>query len=137
VTARYLIDTNIASAAINDGSGPVARYIRNLAADALVTSVIVAGELRFGAAKKGSSALATRIENLLSYLPVLPIDIAVTSHYAAIRKSLELKGTPIGQNDLWIAAHARAADLVLVTDNVGEFGRVDGLQIENWLRGGA
>jgi tRNA(fMet)-specific endonuclease VapC len=81
--------------------------------------------------------LATRIENLLSYLPVLPIDIAVTSHYADIRKSLELKGTPIGQNDLWIAAHARAADLVLVTDNVGEFGRVEGLQIENWLRGGA
>lgn len=131
---RYLIDTNIASAAISDSSSIVARRIVGLASDAVVTSVIVAGELRFGAAKKGSSALKARIEQLLSLIPVLPIDSDVTHYYGSIRTSLEQRGTPIRQNDLWIAAHGLARDLILVTDNVSEFGRVDGLQIENWLR---
>jgi tRNA(fMet)-specific endonuclease VapC len=134
VSWQYLIDTNIASAAISESGGIVARRIVGLASDAVVTSVIVAGELRFGAAKRGSRALTARIEQLLSLVPVLPIDSDVTHHYATVRTSLEQRGTPIGQNDLWIAAHALARNLILVTDNVSEFGRVDGLQIENWLR---
>lgn len=137
MTARYLVDTNIASAAISDGAGSVARLISSLDSKSVVTSVIVAGELRFGAAKKGSAALTERVEQLLNMLTVLPIDTDTTHHYANIRTSLERAGRPIGQNDLWIAAHARAHDLILVTDNVGEFSRVDGLQIENWLREGS
>lgn len=134
MTARYLIDTNIASAAIKDGHGPVARHVTALPADAVVTSAIVAGELRFGAAKKTSAALTARVENLLALMPVLPVDEAVSHHYGDIRANLSQAGHVIGQNDLWIAAHARAVGLILVTDNVAEFSRVEGLRIENWLR---
>ena len=97
------------------------------------TSIIVAGELRFGARKRGSERLTERVEQLLEVIPVLPLDAEVDHHYASIRLALEQAGTPIGPNDLWIAAQARAAGLCLVTDNIGEFGRVVDLRVENWL----
>lgn len=71
---------------------------------------------------------------VLSALDVLPIDAAADHCYAGIRLTLERAGTPIGANDLLIAAHALALDLTLVTDNIGEFRRVPGLRVENWLR---
>lgn len=63
----------------------------------------------------------------------LPLDDAVISHYCATRLALERIGKPIGPNDLFIAAHALALDLPLVTDNLREFSRVPGLRVENWL----
>jgi tRNA(fMet)-specific endonuclease VapC len=70
---------------------------------------------------------------LLEVLDVLPLDIDTDSHYAEIRVKLEAAGTPIGPNDLLIAAHARSLDLILVSANVREFSRVPGLSVENWL----
>ena len=67
-------------------------------------------------------------------LTVVPLDAEAAHHYADIRAVLERRGTPIGANDLWIAAQARALGAVLVTDNVRELGRVDALKIDNWLQ---
>lgn len=71
---------------------------------------------------------------LLSALEILPLEAPTDRHYAQLRHHLALRGTPIGPNDLLIAAHALAADLKLVTANVGEFSRVPGLKVENWLQ---
>ena len=98
-------------------------------ADDIGVSIIVAAELRYGCAKKGSSTLLRRVEQFMSAVPVLPFDAA----YGAIRAALEKDGVPIGRKDLLIAAHAQALDATVVTANVGEFGRVAGLRVENWL----
>jgi tRNA(fMet)-specific endonuclease VapC len=96
--------------------------------------VIVACEVRFGAAKSGSRRLAKRLDQLLQEITQLPLEPPVARHYADIRAHLERRGTPIGPNDLFIAAHARALDAVLVTDNEREFSRVPRLSVENWRR---
>jgi tRNA(fMet)-specific endonuclease VapC len=74
-----------------------------------------------------------RVESLLGSLEVLPLDQASDHHYAEIRSHLDRTGKPIGPNDLLIAAHALALDLILVTDNVDEFARAPSLPLENWL----
>ena len=71
---------------------------------------------------------------MLGAIDTLPFDSPLTSIYGSIRTQLELAGTPIGGNDLLIAAQALALDLTLVTDNDKEFSRIDGLRVENWLR---
>jgi tRNA(fMet)-specific endonuclease VapC len=97
------------------------------------TSLIVACELRYGAHKKGSQALLTKVEQLLDAITVLPLEDIAVQHYAEIRVELERKGLPIGGNDLLIAAHARALGLTMVTANVKKFSRVSELTVENWL----
>lgn len=99
----------------------------------MCTSIVVACELRYGAAKKGSRRLSTRVDELLSAVEVLPIDRGVDAKSGEIRAALEKAGAPIGANDYLIAAHALAAELTLVTDNIVEFSRVPGLTVENWL----
>lgn len=134
---RYLLDTNILSDLIKNPQGGVAKRIGNLSPtehDALATSIIVAGELRYGAAKRGSAQLTDRVERLLDSFDVLPAEADVDRQYGHLRVDLEKRGITIGANDLWIAAHALAIDAVLITDNVVEFERVTGLRIENWLR---
>lgn len=130
---RYLLDTNVLSALIRQPQGPVAAILARRGYGSICTSIIVAAELRFGARKLGSSNLAARVEDLLSSMPVIPLTQGVDRHYADIRLHLEQAGTPIGPNDLLIAAHALDAGLVLITDNVDEFSRVIGLRVENWL----
>ena len=130
---RYLLDTNILSDLIRDPQGTVARRISLVGEGTVCTSVIVAAELRFGAEKSGSSKLADRVDLLLSALNVLPLESPADRHYGEVRQQLTRRGTPIGPNDLLIASHALAADLTVVTANEGEFSRVPGLRIENWL----
>jgi tRNA(fMet)-specific endonuclease VapC len=130
---RYLLDTNSMSDLIRHPGGKVARRFAVVGEPVVCTSIIVACELRFGAAKKGSPELSTRIDQLLASFNVLPLDRESDRHYAEIRAHLNRKGQPIGSNDLLIAAHTLALDLILVTDNVDEFARVPGLSIENWL----
>lgn len=130
---RYLLDTNCISDLIRHPGGKVARRFAVVGEPLVCTSIIVACELRFGAAKKGSSELSIRIDQLLASFNVLPLDREADRHYAEIRTYLSRQGQPIGSNDLLIAAHALALDLILVTDNVDEFARVPGLSIENWL----
>lgn len=98
------------------------------------TTVVVAAELRFGLAKGSSARTSERVERLLSEIRIVPFAEPADRIYAAIRAELERKGTPIGANDLWIAAQALHDGSVLVTDNVKEFGRVPKLKVENWLR---
>ncbi len=134
---RYLLDTNILSDLLKNPDGKVARKIASLSADerkSLATSIIVAAELRYGATKSGSSALATRVDQLLRAIEILPLRPDADEHYGAIRTQLEKTGNIIGANDLLIAAHVLALDAILVTDNVREFKRVKGLRVENWLR---
>lgn len=97
-------------------------------------SLITYGELEFGALKSSHTARAMAIlEELTQYIPVIPIEQSTATHYAQIRQSLENKGTPIGNNDVWIAAHARALGYTLVSNNTKEFSRVEGLVLENWV----
>jgi len=133
VARRYLLDTNILSDLIRNPRGAVAHKIESRGEMAICTSIIVAGELRYGAEKKGSSSLSNRVEDLLAAIEVLPFEEDADRHYAAIRRDLTRAGQPIGPNDLLIAAQARAMDMILVTANTGEFSRVPGLQVENWI----
>jgi len=107
-------------------------HLRRVGDDRVCTSIIVASELRFGAVRRNLSRLSAAVERILSALPVLALEGPADEHYASIRNDLKRLGTPIGPNDLLIAAHARAFGLVLVTENEDEFGRVSDLVVENW-----
>ncbi len=131
---RYLLDANIISNLIRFPDGLAMQRMEHFGGSVVCTSVIVAAELRFGAAKRGSAQLKARIEGALSRMPVLSWKPPADAAYADIRAHLERTGRPIGGNDLFIAAHALALDCVLVTDNMAEFERVPGLRCENWLR---
>jgi tRNA(fMet)-specific endonuclease VapC len=134
VPVLYLLDTNTLSHLIRQPQGPVAERIAEVGEVNILTSVIVACELRYGAAKRGSRRLTKQVEAVLGALTVRPLESDVERAYASIRLALEKKGTPIGANDMLIAAHARALGAVCVTDNVAEFKRVPTLKVENWLR---
>ncbi len=131
----WMLDTNILSALIKNPSGPVSDRLAMVNPETVCTSIVVACELRFGALKRGSAPLQNRVDALLSNLTVLALDGEADRHYADIRLLLEKAGTPIGSHDLFIAAHARSADLTLVTHNLREFKRVPGLAVESWLDG--
>jgi tRNA(fMet)-specific endonuclease VapC len=130
---RYLLDTNILSDLVRNPQGVVTRQITKLGEDTVCTSIIVACELRFGAAKKGSAQLTEQLELILEALPILPLEAGADSIYGEVRAALEKAGQPIGPNDLLIASQALALGLTLVTDNIREFERVPGLRLENWL----
>ena len=129
----YLLDTNIISDLVRNPHGRGADKIAAVGEDAIATSVIVAAELRFGAAKKGSPALSDRIAAILDTLAVLPLEPPADAAYGRLRAKLEQEGTPIGANDMLIAAHALAVGRILVTANASEFARVAGLETVNWL----
>ena len=128
----YLVDTDTLSAPVRDPAGAVARRIASVGEEAVATTPIVAGELRFGALRSGSAPLVARVEGLLARLQVLPLDDQVARSHADVRRALERVGTPIGPNDLWVAAHALAAERVVVTGNVRAFHRVSALAVEDW-----
>jgi tRNA(fMet)-specific endonuclease VapC len=131
---RFLLDTNILSDLIRHPRGAVASRIAQLGTDAICTSIIVAAELRYGAAKKGSPKLAHQLEAVLSGLEVLPWDAPADEAYGHLRAALERSGRLIGPNDLLIAAQCLDQGATLITDNEREFRRVEGLTVENWLR---
>lgn len=131
---RHLLDTNIVSDLVRNPQGRAAHRIAEVGEAAVCTSIIVTAELRFGAAKKGSDQLRSRLERVLERLDILPFERPADAAYADIRAQLERAGVPIGGNDMLIAAHAIALGYALVTDNEREFSRVDGLSVLNWLR---
>ena len=133
-TLRYLLDTNILSDLIRYPQGKVAAQISKAGEDSVCTSIIVAAELRYGAVKSNSAKLAERIHLILSALEILPLETPADQQYAVIRDHLARQGNPIGPNDLLIAAHALSNNLTVVTANTGEFSRVPGLKVENWLQ---
>ena len=129
----WMLDTNILSDLIRNPRGPLVQRLGSTEPDAICTSIVVACEIRFGAKRKGSDVLKSRVEQLLGTLTILPLDEPADLHYADIRAALELAGTPIGNHDLFIAAHARSRGVTLVTHNVREFERVPGLRVQDWL----
>lgn len=130
---RYLLDTNICiSIAKNTPQAVRERFARHAAAE-LAMSVITLGELRFGAEKSAARerALST-IHQVEGLIQVVPLPKSAGQHYGQIRAALGRQGQPIGNNDLWLAAHARAEGWILVTNHEREFVRIEGLQVENW-----
>lgn len=131
---RHLLDTHIFIAALN-GRSEVRTRLQRLPLADLLLSPVVLGELELGVAKSAwPERNRARLADVVQHLTVVPLDAGAAHHYADIRAVLERRGTPIGANDLWIAAQARALGAVLVTDNVRELGRVDALKIDNWLQ---
>jgi tRNA(fMet)-specific endonuclease VapC len=131
---RYLLDTNIVSDLVRNPQGIIARHIRKIGEAQVCTSIIVAAELRYGAAKKGSERLSVQLESVLGALEIVPFEAPADAVYGLLRAELERIGRSIGANDLLIAAQALALGYSIVTDNEKEFARVPGLRRENWLR---
>ena len=129
----YLLDTNILSDLVRHPQGRIAQCIAAVGEASVCTSMIVASEMRFGVAKRGASKLAAQVEAILAVMEVLPFDVPADREYAKVRLYLEQAGTPVGPNDMLIAAHALATEATLVTANVSEFSRIPGLRLENWL----
>lgn len=130
---RYLLDTNIISDLVRHPNGKAAKRIARAGESNVCTTIVVAAELRYGCAKSGSARLSKAVDELLAEIEVLPLEPPVDAEYGRLRAALEAAGTPIGGNDLLIAAHARAIDATVVTANIQEFRRVRGLKVENWL----
>jgi tRNA(fMet)-specific endonuclease VapC len=133
MAVRYLLDTNICIYIAKHNPPAVrARFARHTA-DELAMSVVTLGELRHGAEKSQAREKALiALNRLEAGIQVAPLTESVGQHYGQIRAALERAGRPIGNNDLWIAAHARAEGWILVTNNERESSRVAGLQVENW-----
>jgi tRNA(fMet)-specific endonuclease VapC len=130
---RFLLDTNICIYIRHSRPEQVLRRFRKLRPGEAALSVITYGELLYGAAKSAQRAGALeRLRELVQFLPSLPLPEIAAETYGTIRAELETKGEIIGNNNLWIAAHALAAGLTLVTNNEKEFRRVRGLKLQNW-----
>ena len=130
---RYLLDTNICIYVAKRRPPAVARRFAKLPAGSVGMSTITYGELRFGAEKSERRTQSLDIlRGFAEIVPVIALTPVVGETYGRLRAELERAGKPIGNNDLWIAAHALALGVVLVTNNTREFKRVSGLAVENW-----
>jgi len=130
---RYLLDTNIVSDLVRNPQGRVAQHIRTVGEHWVCTSIIVAAELRYGAAKGQSARLTAQLETVLGALEIISFEVPADAVYGTLRARLERSGRPIGGNDLLIAAQALALGCTVVSDNEGEFAQIAGLSHVNWL----
>ena len=134
MAARFLLDTNICIYIHRRRPGKVLARFQKLEPGDFAISVITWGELLYGAEKSKQRKKALEIlAEFKTFVPVLPIPESAGNTYGIIRASLESMGQPIGNNDLWIAAHAKAAGLTIVTNNEREFRRIAGLKVQNWV----
>ncbi len=133
---RFLLDTNVLIYIRQKRPPNILRRFARLQSGETALSVITYGELLYGV-ERAQNNLAARatLEELVSLIPVLPLPQSAGQAYGQIRASLASKGQLIGNNDLWIAAHALTSELILVTNNTREFDRVSGLKVENWSTG--
>jgi len=132
---RYLLDTNICIYIRRERPQGVVDRFRTLAPGSTAISVITYGELIYGACKSPEPGKAISIlQELVALIPVLPMVPDVGKAYGVIRSDLAARGEVIGNNDLWIAAHAKCLGITLVTNNEREFRRVKDLAVENWVK---
>ena len=132
---RYLLDTNICIYVVNNRPEAVRRRFAAAAAGDVGMSVVTYGELIWGAhASAKARENLQRLRAFARLVPALELPSEAAEHYGEIRAALQKAGALIGPNDLWIAAHARAAGLTLATNNEREFKRVSDLKIDNWAR---
>jgi tRNA(fMet)-specific endonuclease VapC len=130
----FMLDTNMCIYVINERDPSLSRHFE-AHADALCISSICFAELAYGVAHSGRVKDNRReLAAFVKDLAILPFDQAGAEHYGDIRHALTKKGSPIGANDLLIAAHARSIDATLVTNNEREFRRVPKLSVNNWLK---
>jgi tRNA(fMet)-specific endonuclease VapC len=133
VAARFLLDTNICIYIRRRRPPAVLARFRQLQPGEAVLSVITYGELVYGVERSQFREQARgQLAELVSLLPVIGLPMRAGDFYGSIRATLAAEGDMIGNNDLWIAAHAKAAGLILVTNNEREFRRIAGLEIQNW-----
>ena len=132
MSLRYLLDTNIVSFHIRKSSAALQRHLKTVSAAQVGLSVVTEMELRYGLARNPALRIAPLVESFLSGITIVPIDSAVAKEYAKARHRLDTKGSPIGPLDLMIAAHALALGTILITNNLREFRRIDGLRCEDW-----
>lgn len=131
MTLRFMLDTDTVSYALR-GIGQVShRLLERLPSECCVSSISVA-ELRFGAAKRKSRKLTGLIDTFIGSVSVVPFDEIAATTFGQIAAALLAKGSPIGDFDTLIAAHARSLHLTLVTNNLKHFSQVEGLRVENW-----
>lgn len=131
---KYLLDTNICIYIAKKKPENVMKRFEKLDVGEIAMSIITYGELLYGAKKSQFPDQAhEKLVALTTLIPALSLNNDVAEHYSDIRANLEKMGKPIGNNDLWIAAHARALDAILVTNNLREFDRIPNLKKENWV----
>ena len=132
---KYVLDTNICIYIAKENPVQVLQRFKTLSPGVVGMSLITHAELLYGAAKSNNpQKTQLLVAQLTELIPVLPIANNVAEHYADIRASLAKQGKIIGNNDLWIAAHVRSQNKILVTNNEKEFSRVEGLTVENWAK---
>ncbi len=130
---KFLLDTDVFSLMVKGLDEAINARLQTLPKGEAVLSVITTGEYFYGISHAPVSALREkRAQRLIDFFGVLPLGADVAVSYGTIRHELRAKGTPIGPNDLWLAAQAIAHGLVMVTRNTREFKRVKGLKVEDW-----
>jgi tRNA(fMet)-specific endonuclease VapC len=133
---HFMLDTNICIYIAKHQPPQVKSRFERFQPGQLIMSVVTCGELHFGSSKSSQSDRAMfMLKELIQDIPVEPLDYAAGQAYGEIRAALEKRGRPIGNNDLWIAAHAMASRVTLVTNNKREFRRIPNLAVENWVKG--
>lgn len=133
MNSLYMLDTNICIYIVKHRPPEVKSRFERFKPGQLVISIVTFGALWYGARKSSETNRAiSLLESFTRDVPVAPLDSAAGRAYGEIRARLERQGRPIGNNDLWIAAHALALGLTLATNNEREFKRVPGLSVENW-----
>ena len=135
MTRRYMLDTDICIYLAKNRYPQVTARFERLKLEQPVMSAITYGELQYGANKSTERSRAlSQLAELIQYIPVESISSSAAQAYGEIRATLEKQGQVIGNNDIWIAAHAMALDVTLATNNDREFLRVIGLSVENWTK---
>lgn len=134
MSLSYLLDTNICIYIAKQQPVAVLEKFKQISVGDVGMSIITYGELSYGAKKSHHPKKTMEmLEQISSLIPPLPMPIQAAKYYGNIRTELEKIGKPIGNNDLWIAAHALALDLTIVTNNLKEFRRITHLKLENWV----
>ena len=130
---NYILDTNICIYIINQNPQSVLKKFHKLDYHQISISTITYGELFYGISKGNNFAKSKiSLDKFTQNINIIPIDNDVAKHYGDIRAKLSKQGDIIGNNDLWIAAHVRNLDAILVSNNLKEFKRIQGLKTENW-----
>jgi len=132
MSLRFMLDTDTVSFALRGEGGVAGRLLQERPSAVCISSISLA-ELAFGAARRRSSKLQGLIERFVDSVQVLAFDAAAASRFGELAASLAQAGSPIGDFDTLLAAHALTGDLTLVTQNRKHFDRVPGLRTESWL----
>jgi tRNA(fMet)-specific endonuclease VapC len=134
VAVEYLLDTNTVSFHIRESSASLRRRLRRLEAPKVRLTVVTEMEVRSGVARNPKLRIAELVEEFLAGIAILPLDSAVARTFAQVRADLAARGTPIGPLDLMIGSHTLSIGATLVTNNVKELGRIEGLRVRDWTR---